>query len=193
VKVVSIEEPEYDMLDGVPRSVDDADTTTVSTEGSGEESAVSVSQTSLSRIIELTHQLERTRISDRSRAGRVNKVAKGERECGGAPLGYDWVKHKLAVNETEARTVKLIYEKFLETRVIKKTVEYLNSGGHKTKHGRVFTRQGVSAILRNKTYTGVLCKGEVEIPGTHEMIITPEIFSEVRSKLRVRTCQVKEK
>jgi len=120
-------------------------------------------------------------MADKTSSARNIKATLGYRECGPAPLGYKWTGPRsakiLEIEETEASTVRLIFEKFLELGTIRKTFEYVNSHGHKTKKGNI-TRDSVGKILRNKFYIGVLVKGDREIQAKHAAIVTPEQFAQ---------------
>jgi site-specific DNA recombinase len=94
----------------------------------------------------------------------AREVQKGMRETalqakhtGGKPaLGYDVDKetHKYTVNEHEAETVRIIYQKTIEGVGYSKIIDLLNGAGRKTKNGKPFGKNSIYEILKNERYTG---------------------------------------
>jgi len=74
---------------------------------------------------------------------------------GAAPFGYDVEKAFLKVNESEAETVRLIYDLYLSQGYgTGKIARYLNSNKILTKTGVKWSQIQVSSILDNKLYNG---------------------------------------
>ena len=90
------------------------------------------------------------------------EVMKGMREnaykclwTGGiAPLGYDVVDKKLAINEEEAKIVRLIFEMSAAGNGYNVIIRELNALGYKTKKGQNFGKNSLYEILRNERYKG---------------------------------------
>ncbi|MFT4004926.1 MAG: recombinase family protein [Lacrimispora sp.] len=59
---------------------------------------------------------------------------------------------KLQLVPEEAKLVRLIYRKFLETGSLTQTETYLIQNGYRTKFGRLFSRFAVKGILSNPVY-----------------------------------------
>ena len=59
---------------------------------------------------------------------------------------------KLKTIPEEAKTVKVIYDKFMETNSLTKTDTFLLKNGYTTKNGKEFTRFSIKAILTNPVY-----------------------------------------
>lgn len=77
--------------------------------------------------------------------------------CGGtAPLGYDVnpATKKYVINEEEAKIVKIIFEKYLDSWGHKQICDYLNGMGYKTKRGNTFGKNSIHSILKNQKYEG---------------------------------------
>lgn len=116
-------------------------------------------------IASVFSQLERETIAERIRDN-MHELAKTGRWLGGTtPLGYisenvqsvsiDGKKNsscKLKLVEDEAKTVKLIFEKFLEFNSLTKTETYLINNGYKTRSNNDFSRFGIKNILTNPVY-----------------------------------------
>lgn len=72
------------------------------------------------------------------------------------PIGYDIdpITKKYIINETESKTVKLIFEMYSEGHGYNQIIDKLNQLGYKTKLGRAFGKNSLSDILRNEKYIG---------------------------------------
>lgn len=110
-------------------------------------------------------QLERETIAERVRDNML-ELAKTGRWLGGiAPLGYeaDPVKYfdesmnersmvKLKQVPEELKTVKLIFDKYLEFKALNKVETYLLQSNIKTKRGNNFSKNNLRIILSNTVY-----------------------------------------
>ena len=81
------------------------------------------------------------------------------KHTGGIPaLGYDvdpQTKH-LVMNEREAETVRLIFQRASQGVGYGELIDELNRLGHTTKKGQVFSKNSLHSILRNPKYCGLL-------------------------------------
>ncbi|MBE5992699.1 MAG: recombinase family protein [Paenibacillaceae bacterium] len=116
-------------------------------------------------IASVFSQLERETIAERIRDN-MHELSKSGRWLGGnTPTGYQSERvtsitidgkqkkaYKLKRIPQEAKLVKRIYEKFLETGSLTQTETYLIQNGYKTKQGRLFSRFAIKAILSNPVY-----------------------------------------
>ncbi|WP_349673437.1 recombinase family protein [Lacrimispora sp.] len=116
-------------------------------------------------IASVFSQLERETIAERIRDN-MHELSKSGRWLGGnTPTGYQSERvtsvtidgkqkkaYKLKRIPQEAKLIKLIYEKFLETGSLTQTETYLIQNGYKTKQGRLFSRFAIKAILSNPVY-----------------------------------------
>lgn len=73
---------------------------------------------------------------------------------GTPPLGFDVVNGYYAINEEEARIVRLIYATFRQCRNYRIIQDRLNKQGYRTKTGRPFGKNSIYEILRNPRYAG---------------------------------------
>lgn len=110
-------------------------------------------------------QLERETIAERIRDNML-MLAKTGRWLGGiAPTGYESEKieqivvdgkskqmFKLKIVPDEAKLVKLIFKKFIETNSLTKVETYLIQNNIKTKNRKAFTRFTIKNILENPVY-----------------------------------------
>ena len=110
-------------------------------------------------------QLERRTIAERIRDNMI-ELAKSGRWLGGTyPLGYksksikyldENMKERNLVKLTqvplELKTVKLIYEKYLELKSLSKLESYMMENKIKTKRGANFSKSSLKTILNNTVY-----------------------------------------
>ncbi|OHW62206.1 hypothetical protein EUAN_12750 [Andreesenia angusta] len=96
-------------------------------------------------------------------ANLAREVMKGMKETalqckhtgGMAPLGYDVAPDKTyVINEAEAKSVKIIFDMYINGSGYALIGEKLNSEGFRTKTGKLFSRSSMHDILKNEKYTG---------------------------------------
>lgn len=109
-------------------------------------------------------QLERETIAERVRDNMILLARTGRWLGGVTPLGYTGEKteiidegkkrsaFKLKQIPAEVKTVRLIYEKFLELRSLTKTATWLIQNDIKTREGSEFRMRAVKDILKNPVY-----------------------------------------
>lgn len=74
---------------------------------------------------------------------------------GTPPLGYDVLPDKsYAVNEAEARIVRMIFEMYAAGKGYNEIIDTLGIEGCRSKSGRPFGKNSLHGILRNEKYTG---------------------------------------
>jgi site-specific DNA recombinase len=135
-------------------------------------------------MMELLDQYERMSISLKLSKGRKTKAKKGGKACGVSPYGYKWDNANIEVIPDKSETVKEIYRLCLKDYSLQNIADYLNNKGIKTERGNEWNKQGVSVILKNDFYTGIITHGSVKQEGTHKAIINKITFGKVQSKLK---------
>ena len=138
---------------------------------------------------------EKTSIRTKTALGQL--VQDGGFKGGNAAYGYDLVKsgrlnkrkhelYDLAINETEAEVVRIIFDKYVnEGFGAQRIATYLNNQGYRARTGKPWHHASIRGIICNLTYTGVLRCGESRsdvLP--HLQIIKPELFEAAQ---RIRT------
>ena len=75
---------------------------------------------------------------------------------GKPPLGYDVdeVTKQLVINESEAQTVRKIFDLYVQGNGYGTIIKELNSLGYRTKRNAEFDKNSLYSILRNEKYTG---------------------------------------
>src|SRR5271166_2943569 len=108
------------------------------------------------------------------------------------PLGYDVRDRRLVVNRAEAKTVKHIYERYLElgsVRLLKGDLERRGiiskvrvSKGARSG-GRQFSRGALYLMLSNPIYLGEIRHKKERHLGQHQPIVSRELWEKVQQRL----------
>lgn len=121
------------------------------------------------------------RIRDKFRASRSRGMWMG----GHPPLGYDVKDRKLVVNEAEAATVRMIFERFVRVGSATTLARSLTAEDILTKRGRPIDRGYLYILLNNRTYVGEAVHKGTAYPGEHQPIIARELWDKVHAILQV--------
>src|SRR5262249_4323391 len=131
-------------------------------------------------------QFEREIAGERIRDKFAASRRKGMWMGGTIPLGYDVKDRKLIVNEAEAATVRLIFDRYLALGCVSKLRDELDRQGVRSKQriltsGRVlgggsFGRGALYHLLRNRVYLGEVVHKGVAYPGEHQAIVDEELW-----------------
>jgi DNA invertase Pin-like site-specific DNA recombinase len=128
-------------------------------------------------------QFEREVIGERIRDKFAASRKKGMWMGGFVPLGYDVKDRKLVVNEADAKTVRMIFERFTKIGSATTLVRALRAEGVTGKYGKLVDKGYVYKLLNNRTYIGkAVHKGTVHA-GEHEAIVSQELWDKVHTIL----------
>ncbi len=138
-------------------------------------------------------QFEREIAGERIRDKIAASKRKGMWMGGNVPLGYDVKDRKLIVNETEASTVRLIFQRYAELGSVTLLAAELDrqnilskrreGAGGQLAGGKRFSRGALYLMLQNRIYRGEITHQGVPFPGQHEAILDPELWQIVQDKL----------
>jgi len=139
-------------------------------------------------------QFEREVTGERIRDKIAASKRKGMWMGGNPPLGYDVKDRRLIVNRSEARLVRVLFQRYLELGCVPKLKLWLDREGlrskvRKTAAGRTFggahfSRGALYKILNNPIYLGqIRHKGQCH-PGEHERIVPQKLWNQVQNRLR---------
>jgi DNA invertase Pin-like site-specific DNA recombinase len=128
-------------------------------------------------------QFEREVIGERIRDKFAASRKKGMWMGGWAPLGYDVKDRKLVVNDTEAATVRRIFERFAKCRSALTVVRELAAEGFANKYGQKLDKGRIYKLLHNRVYVGDAVHKGTAYPGEHEAIITKTLWDKVQAVL----------
>jgi len=138
-------------------------------------------------------QFEREVTGERMRDKIAASKKKGMWVGGVVPLGYEVKDKKLIVDEAEAATVRLIYERYLALGSLPALQRELRAGGvvtrrrtqasGKTIGGTALTNGPLAYMLRNRMYLGEINHRDQSYPGEHRPILDKALFDAVQAKL----------
>ncbi|MBT2748283.1 MULTISPECIES: recombinase family protein [unclassified Lysobacter] len=142
-------------------------------------------------------QFEREIAADRVRDKMVASKKKGLWMHGVPPLGYDLKDRRLAINQSEAKTVRFIFEHFAEhgsaigllreLRVRGATSKVWTTQAGRQITGKPIDKSLLYKVLANRTYLGELRHHDQWFPGAHSAIVTAELWDRVQARLVVPT------
>jgi site-specific DNA recombinase len=131
-------------------------------------------------------QYERELISQRTRFGMMKRLRQGLWN-GQAPYGYTITDGKLAVDEKEVNTVKMLFELYLKKNMgVVAISRELNRVGIKPRRGRMWKGNTIHNILTNPLYAGFVRWGGEMAEGSHKPIIEKDMFNHVQDTLKQR-------
>jgi len=139
-------------------------------------------------------QFEREVTGERIR----DKIAASKRKriwMGGCPaIGYDVRDRRLVINQAEAATVRIIYQRYLEAGSVRKLKKDLDGDGIVSKirvsrkgirsGGGSFSRGALYELLSNPIYIGEIRHKQERHPGQHEAILEREVWEKAQQLLR---------
>jgi DNA invertase Pin-like site-specific DNA recombinase len=129
-------------------------------------------------------QFEREVIGERIRDKFAASRRKGMWMGGYPPLGYDVKDRKLVVNEVEAATVRMIFERYVLVGSATILARSLAAEGILTKRSRPVDRGYLYILLNNRTYIGEVTHKGNSYPGEHRAIIESPLWNKVHAILK---------
>ena len=129
-------------------------------------------------------QFEREVIGERIRDKIAASRRKGMWMGGYIPLGYDVKDRKLVINKTEAKTVRMIFERFVKIGSVTMLVRHLRADGVCKKLGKLIDKSYVYSLFKNRVYLGEAVHKGTAYPGEHEAIVPRALWDKVQAILR---------
>ena len=126
-------------------------------------------------------QFEREVIGERIRDKFAASRRKGMWMGGYVPLGYRLENRKLLVEENEAATVRMIFERFLTIGSATTLARTLHAEGVTMRNGRQIDKGYLYKLLNNRIYVGDAVHKGTAYPGEHSAIISEELWDKVHS------------
>ena len=136
-------------------------------------------------------QFEREVTGERIRDKIAASKKKGMWMGGVVPLGYQVVERKLVIVPEEARTVRLIFERYRALRSLPALQRDLRARGIVTRErtlatgrkigGIPFMVGALASLLRNRTYLGEINHRGDSYSGEHDAIVDQEVFDAVQA------------
>lgn len=129
-------------------------------------------------------QFEREVTAERIRDKFAASRKKGMWMGGIVPLGYRVESRKLVIEETEAATVRMIFERFVSIGSATVLAKALAAENVRTRRGKLVDKGVLYKLLNNRVYIGeAVHKGE-SYPGEHTAIIDRALWDKVHAILQ---------
>jgi DNA invertase Pin-like site-specific DNA recombinase len=129
-------------------------------------------------------QFEREVIGERIRDKFAASRRKGMWMGGYVPLGYRVENRKLVIDDREAATVRMIFERFVKTGSGTLLARQLNAEGVTTRTGRLIDKGFLYKLLNNQIYVGMAVHKGTAYHGEHEAIVSRELWDKVHAILQ---------
>jgi site-specific DNA recombinase len=150
-------------------------------------------QTSMGRLMlhvllsfaQFEREVTTERIKDKIAASKRKGLWMG----GNPPLGYDVQDRMLVINQTEAETVRMIFERYVQLRSVRELLDWLNDQGIMTKArakgrgGAPFKWTSLRIMLSNHLYIGEIHHQGSYYPGQHDAIINQDLWDAVQAAI----------
>jgi len=127
-------------------------------------------------------QFEREVIGERDKFAASRK--RGMWMGGYVPLGYDVQDRKLVVNESEAVTVRMIFQRFAEIGSATMLAKALAAEVVLNKRGKPVDKGFLYKLINNRVYLGEAVHKGTGYPGEHAAIIDQSLWDKVHAILR---------
>ena len=129
-------------------------------------------------------QFEREVIGERIRDKVAASRKRGMWMGGVVPLGYEVRDRKLAINDVEAATVRMIFERFVAVGSATALARSLIAEGVRSRRGRPIDKGFLYKLLSNRIYIGDTVHKGTAYPGEHAAIIDHDLWDKVHSILQ---------
>ena len=148
-------------------------------------------------------EFERERISERVKENMLSLARNTNKALTKPCYGYDVIDAQYAINEDEARFVRMMFDLAEQGHGYRKIAQILNENGSKTKQGKPWDQVNVKRLLKNPTVAGRLVYNKrqnkngkivyrdsnewIVKENNHPAIIQPERFDAIQGVLQSRS------
>ena len=129
-------------------------------------------------------QFEREVIGERIRDKVAASRKRGMWMGGVVPLGYEVRDRKLAINDAEAVTVRMMFAQFVQIGSATLLAKKLSSEGVRSRRGRPIDKGFLYKLLSNRIYIGDTVHKGTAYPGEHAAIIDHDLWNKVHTILQ---------
>ena len=129
-------------------------------------------------------QFEREVIGERIRDKVAASRKRGMWMGGYVPLGYDVRDRKLVVNENEAATVRMIFQRFAAIGSATMLAKALAAESVLNKRGKLVDKGFLYKLINNRVYLGEAVHKGTAYPGEHAAIIDQALWDNVHAILQ---------
>ena len=131
-------------------------------------------------ILAVFAQLEREQIKERMAMGREARAKQGKYAGSWRlPIGYDYTNGELIPNDYEADLIRQMFADYASGKSAQRIAKDFNAKGLHHKYGE-WNGNVVGKLLQSKTYIGYVKFGSEWYKGTHEPIISDDLFLNVQ-------------
>lgn len=128
-------------------------------------------------------QFEREVIGERIRDKFAASRKRGMWMGGYVPMGYDVRDRKLVINEAEAKTVRMIFQRFVEVGSATILAKECAKKGLRNKRGALIDKGFIYKLINNRVYLGEAVHKGTAYPGEHEAIISRDLWDKAHAIL----------
>jgi DNA invertase Pin-like site-specific DNA recombinase len=129
-------------------------------------------------------QFEREVIGERIRDKFAASRKRGMWMGGFIPMGYDVKDRKLVINEAEAQTVRMIFERFAALGSASALARVLQAERVLNKRGKRIDKGFIYKLINNRVYLGEAVHKGTSYPGEHEAIISMDLWDGLHAILK---------
>ncbi len=129
-------------------------------------------------------QFEREVIGERIRDKFAASRKRGMWMGGFVPMGYDVKDRKLVVNEAEAATVRMIFDRFAALGSASILARALQAEDVRNKRGKRIDKGFIYKLFGSRVYLGEAVHKGTSYPGEHDAIISQDLWDRVHAILR---------
>ena len=129
-------------------------------------------------------QFEREVIGERIRDKVAASRKRGMWLGGVVPLGYEVRDRKLSINDAEAVTVRMMFERFVAMGSATALARSLIAEGVRSRRGRPIDKGFLYKLLSNRIYIGDTVHKGTAYPGEHAAIIDHDLWNKVHTILQ---------
>ena len=146
-------------------------------------------------VLGIFAQMYRENLSEEVRKGQSKRAEKGLLSVSVPMYGYEFGEtEKLVIKQNEAQWVKWIFDHYIQGKGTSTIAKELNTLGIRRNQGALWDQHKTMSVIENVTYTGKTHWKAANEPesnriirqGTHEPIITDEVFSKAQRILQRR-------
>ena len=129
-------------------------------------------------------QFEREVIGERIRDKFAASRKRGMWMGGFVPMGYDVKDRKLVVNEAEAATVRMIFDRFAALGSASTLARALQAEDVRNKRGKRIDKGFIYKLFGSRVYLGEAVHKGTSYPGEYDAIISQELWDRVHAILK---------
>jgi len=129
-------------------------------------------------------QFEREVIGERIRDKFAASRKRGMWMGGFVPMGYDVKDRKLVVNEAEAATVRMIFDRFAALGSASTLARALQAEDARNKRGKRIDKGFIYKLIGSRVYLGEAVHKGTSYPGEHDAIATQDLWDRVHALLK---------